>query len=152
MVGAQTRHLDRALWQRWTGDHAEVASRRPLFMTCRHTKMRDLRLCGERIISRALTHQTAEIQIRIAIMPRFNAFDTAKIAAVARNRKREGGGSVLNWMSASTPRQSLMLGIGRRGQDLASRSGQPGEFWQSSPFSVRTEATKAQNAATVRRV
>ena len=44
--------------------------------------MNRLKLFGERIVSRDADRQTAEIQIRIAIMNRFSALDRAEIKAV----------------------------------------------------------------------
>lgn len=44
--------------------------------------MNCLKLFGERIISRDPDSQTAEIQIRIAIMNRFSALSRAEIEAV----------------------------------------------------------------------
>lgn len=45
--------------------------------------MNFLKLIGERIMSRAPDRQTAEIQIRIAILSRFAALNGAKIGALA---------------------------------------------------------------------
>ena len=69
-----TRHLGRALWKKWAGYH--VRSRVEAQMNC-------LKLFGERIMSRDPDRQTAEIQIRIAIMNRFSALGRAEIEAVA---------------------------------------------------------------------
>lgn len=69
-----TRHLGRALWKRWAGYH--VRSRVEARMNC-------LKLFGERIMSRDPRRQTAEIQIRIAIMNRTSALGRAEIEAVA---------------------------------------------------------------------
>jgi hypothetical protein len=68
-----TRHLGRALWKTWAGYH--VRSRVEAQMNC-------LKLFGERIMSRDPDRQTAEIQIRIAIMNRFSALGRAEIKAV----------------------------------------------------------------------
>ena len=68
-----TRRLGRALWKKWTGYH--VRSRVEALMNC-------LNLFGERIMSRDPARQTAEIQIRIAIMNRFSALGRAEIEAV----------------------------------------------------------------------
>ena len=43
----------------------------------------DLKSFGERIASRDLDRQTAEVHIRIALMNRFNALGTAEIERVA---------------------------------------------------------------------
>ena len=69
-----TRHLGRAIWKRWSGYH--VRSRI-------EAKMRGLKSFGERIASRDPDRQTAEIQIRIALMNRFNALGQAEIERVA---------------------------------------------------------------------
>lgn len=62
------------LYRRWTGYH--VRSRI-------EAKMRCLKAFGERIAARDPDRQTAEIQIRIALMNRFSAFGTAEIIRVA---------------------------------------------------------------------
>lgn len=46
-------------------------------------KMRCLKACGERIAARDPDRQTAEIQIRIALINRFNTLGTAEIIRVA---------------------------------------------------------------------
>uniref|UniRef100_UPI0026186F3E transposase n=1 Tax=uncultured Jannaschia sp. TaxID=293347 RepID=UPI0026186F3E len=68
-----TRHLGRTLWRKWTGYH--VRSRVEALMNC-------LKLFNERIMSRDPDRQTAEIQIRIAIMNRFSALGRAEIKAI----------------------------------------------------------------------
>ena len=69
-----TRCLGRAIWKKWTGYHARSRV---------EAQMNRLKLCGERIMSRDPNRQTAEIQIRIAIMNRFNALGQAEIKRVA---------------------------------------------------------------------
>ncbi|MCB2111723.1 MAG: IS5 family transposase [Rhodobacteraceae bacterium] len=69
-----TRHYGRAFWKRWTGYHARSRI---------EAKMRCLKSFGERIAARDPDRQTAEIQIRIALMNRFNALGTAEIVRVA---------------------------------------------------------------------
>ena len=69
-----TRHYGRAFWKRWTGYH--VRSRI-------EAKMRCLKTFGERIAARDPDRQTAEIQIRVALMNRFSALGTAEIVRVA---------------------------------------------------------------------
>jgi len=68
-----TRRLGRTLWKTWSGYH--VRSRV-------EARMNYLKLFGERIMSRDPDRQTAEIQIRIAIMNRFSALGRAEIKAV----------------------------------------------------------------------
>ena len=69
-----TRHLGCTIWKRWSGHH--VRSRV-------EARMRNPNSLGERIASRDLDRQTAEIQIHLASMNRFNAFGSAEIARVA---------------------------------------------------------------------
>ena len=69
-----TRHYGRAFWKRWTGYH--VRSRI-------EAKMRCLKAFGERIAARHPDSQTAEIQIRVALINRFNSLGTAEIIRVA---------------------------------------------------------------------
>ena len=69
-----TRHYGRAFWKRWTGYH--VRSRLEAQMRC-------LKAFGERIAARDPDRQTAEIQIRVALLNRFNALGTAEIVRVA---------------------------------------------------------------------
>ena len=69
-----TRHYGRAFWKRWTGYHARSRV---------EAKMRCLKAFGERIAARGPDRQTAEIQIRIALINRFNALGTAEIVRVA---------------------------------------------------------------------
>ncbi|QCO57759.1 IS5 family transposase (plasmid) [Pseudorhodobacter turbinis] len=69
-----TRHYGRAFWKRWTGYHARSRI---------EAKMRCLKAFGERIAARDPDRQTAEIQVRIALINRFNALGTAEIVRVA---------------------------------------------------------------------
>ena len=69
-----TRHYGRAFWKRWTGYHARSRI---------EAKMRCLKAFGERIAARDPDRQTAEIQIRVALMNRFSALGTAEIIRVA---------------------------------------------------------------------
>jgi hypothetical protein len=69
-----TRHYGRAFWKRWTGYHARSRI---------EAKMRCLKAFGERIAARDPDRQTAEIQIRIALMNRFSALGMAEIVRVA---------------------------------------------------------------------
>ncbi len=69
-----TRHYGRAFWKRWAGYH--VRSRI-------EAKMRCLKAFGERIAARHPDSQTAEIQIRVALINRFNSLGTAEIIRVA---------------------------------------------------------------------
>jgi len=68
-----TRHFGRAFWKRRTGYHARSRI---------EAKMRCLKAFGERIAARHLDSQTAEIQIRVALMNRFSALGTAEIVRV----------------------------------------------------------------------
>jgi hypothetical protein len=67
-----TRHYGRAFWKRWTGYH--VRSRI-------EAKMRCLKAFGERIAARHPDSQTAEIQIRVALMNRFSASERPRSSA-----------------------------------------------------------------------
>ena len=69
-----TRHYGRALWKRWTGYHLRSRI---------EAKMRCLKAFGERIAATHPDSQTAEIQIRVALMNRFSALGTAEIVRVA---------------------------------------------------------------------
>ena len=69
-----TQHYGRAFWKRWTV--YDVRSRIEV-------KMRCLKAFGERIAARYPDRQTAEIQIRIALINRFNALGTAEIVSMA---------------------------------------------------------------------
>lgn len=69
-----TRHYGRAFWKRWTGYHARSRI---------EAKMRCLKAFGERIAARHPDSQTAEIQIRVTLINRFNALGTAEIIRTA---------------------------------------------------------------------
>ena len=87
-----TRHYGRAFWKRWTGNHARSRIEANPIMVCKKTiagqRMRCLRAFGERIAARhpdsqTAEIQTAEIQIRVSLMNRFNALGTAETLRVA---------------------------------------------------------------------
>ena len=67
------RHNGRAFRTRWTGYHAGSRI---------EAKMRCLKAFGERIAARDPDRQTAEIQIRVALINRFSALGTAEIIRV----------------------------------------------------------------------
>jgi len=69
-----TRHFGRAFWKRWKRYHARSRI---------EAKMRCLKAFGERIAARHPDSQTAEIQIRVALINRFNALGTAETVRVA---------------------------------------------------------------------
>jgi len=69
-----TRCLGRAIWKKWPGYHARSRV---------EAQMNRLKLFGERIMSRDPYRQTAEIQIRIAIMNRCSALRRAEIETIA---------------------------------------------------------------------
>ena len=69
-----TRRLGRTIWRRWSGYH-----RRSLV----ETKMRCLKLLGERVMARDFDRQVAELQIRAAILNRFTALGTPQTQRVA---------------------------------------------------------------------
>ncbi|MGV8984786.1 MAG: transposase [Cypionkella sp.] len=65
-----TRHYGRTFWKSWTGYHAQ----------CRIEAMKQcLKAFGERTAARDPDRQTAEIQIRVALINHFNALCTAEI-------------------------------------------------------------------------
>lgn len=68
-----TRHYGRAFCKRWTGYHARSRI---------EAKMRCLKAFTERIAARRPDSQTAELQIRVALMNRFSALAMAKIVRV----------------------------------------------------------------------
>jgi hypothetical protein len=82
-----TRHYGRAFWKRWTGYHARSRIEANPLMVCGQTIagqwMRCLKAFGERIAARHPDNQTAEIQIRVALINRFNALGTAEIVRAA---------------------------------------------------------------------
>lgn len=69
-----TQRLGRAAWKRWSGYHTRSRI---------EARMRCLKPFGERIASRDPHRQTAEVQIRVALINRFNALGTAEIERVA---------------------------------------------------------------------
>lgn len=80
--GAHTRNealraincLGRSIWKQWSGYH-----RRSLV----ETKMRCLKLLGERIMARDFDRQVAEIHIRVALLNRFTMLGTPTTVAAA---------------------------------------------------------------------
>ncbi len=72
-----TRHLGRALWRNWSGYH-----RRSLVKA----KMRCVKLLGERLMARTPDRQTAELQIRAALLNRFTALGTPETRHVAQSK------------------------------------------------------------------
>lgn len=68
------QRLGRTAWKRWSGYHTQSRI---------ETKMRCLKSFGERIASRDPDRQTAEVQIRVALINRFNALGTTEIERVA---------------------------------------------------------------------
>jgi hypothetical protein len=81
-----TRNYGRAFWKRWTGYHVRSRIEANPLMVCRQTtagqRMRCLKAFGERIAARDPDRQTAEIQIRVALMNHFSALGTAEIVRV----------------------------------------------------------------------
>lgn len=61
------RRLGRAIRKRWTGYHRQSLV---------EAKMRGLKLLGERVMSRDVDRQVAELQIRAAILNRFTSLGT----------------------------------------------------------------------------
>ena len=69
-----SRRFGRAIWRNWSGYH-----RRSLI----EAKMRCMKLLGERLMSRTSSRQTAELQIRAALLNRFTALGTPETVRVA---------------------------------------------------------------------
>ena len=69
-----TQRLGRTTWKEWSGYH-----RRSLV----ETKMRCLKLLGERIMSRDFDRQVAELHIRVALLNRFTHLGTPVTVPVA---------------------------------------------------------------------
>ena len=69
-----SRHYGRAFWKHVTGCHARSQI---------DAKMRCVNALGERNAARDPDRQTAENQIRVALMNRFSALGTAEIVRVA---------------------------------------------------------------------
>src|SRR5574343_1433876 len=68
-----TQRLGRTIWKKWSGYH-----RRSLV----ETKMRCLKLLGERIMSRDFDRQVAELQVRAALLNRFTQLGTPVTVAM----------------------------------------------------------------------
>ena len=69
-----SRRFGRAIWRTWSGYH-----RRSLI----EAKMRCLKLLGERLTARTPDRQTAELQIRAALLNRFTTLGTPETVRVA---------------------------------------------------------------------
>ena len=69
-----SRRFGRAIWRTWSGYH-----RRSLI----EAKMRCLKLLGERLSARTPNRQTAELQIRAALLNRFTQLGTPETMRVA---------------------------------------------------------------------
>ena len=69
-----SRRFGRAIWRTWSGYR-----RRRLI----EAKMRCLNLLGERLTARTPDRQTAELQIRAALLNRFTALGTPETMRVA---------------------------------------------------------------------
>jgi hypothetical protein len=69
-----TQHLGRTLWKKWSGYHRRSRV---------ESKMHCLKLLGERLMARTPDRQTAELQIRAALLNRFTALGTPVTRRVA---------------------------------------------------------------------
>ncbi|WP_299846020.1 IS5 family transposase, partial [uncultured Jannaschia sp.] len=58
------KRLGRTIWRRWSGYHRRIRV---------ETKMNCMQLLGQKLFARDVDRQTAELQIRIAILNRFTA-------------------------------------------------------------------------------
>ena len=70
----EIQRLGRDIWKRWSGYH-----RRSLV----ETKMRCVKLMGERVLARDFDRQVAELQVRAAILNRFTQLGTPETVRVA---------------------------------------------------------------------
>ena len=81
-----TRHYGRANWNRWTGYHvrSRIEAKMPSQVSLgpMALDLLDLKALGDRISARDPDRQTAEIQIRVALMNRLNALGTAEIVRI----------------------------------------------------------------------
>ena len=68
-----TLRLGRTIWKKWSGYH-----RRSLV----ETKMRCLKLLGERIMARDFDRQVAELHVRAALLNRFTQLGTPVTVAM----------------------------------------------------------------------
>ena len=59
--------LGRTIWQRWSGYHRRSRA---------ETKMNCMKLLGQKLAARDFDRQTAELQVRIAILNRYTALGT----------------------------------------------------------------------------
>lgn len=69
-----TRRLGRTIWKRWSGYHLRSRV---------ETKMHCFKLLGERVMARDFDRQVAELQIRAAILNRFNALGNPRTQRIA---------------------------------------------------------------------
>ena len=69
-----SRRFGRAIWRTWSGHHRRSRI---------EAKMRCLKLLGERLTARTPDRQTAELQIRAALLNRFTALGTPETVRVA---------------------------------------------------------------------
>ena len=58
------KRFERTLWRKWSGFHRRSRV---------ETKMNYMKLLGQRLMFRDFDRQTAELQVRIAILDRFTA-------------------------------------------------------------------------------
>ena len=69
-----SRRFGRAIWRNWSGYHQRSRI---------EAKMRCVKLLGERLMTRTSDRQTAELQIRAALLNRFTALGTPETVRVA---------------------------------------------------------------------
>ena len=69
-----SRRFGRTIWKSWSGYHARSRI---------EAKMRCLKLLGERLMARDVDRQTAELQIRAALLNRFTQLGTPETIRVA---------------------------------------------------------------------
>jgi hypothetical protein len=68
-----SKRLGRTIWRRWSGYHRR---------SCAVTKMRCVKLLGQRLSAREFDRQVAEFQVRVAVLNGFTALGTPVTEAV----------------------------------------------------------------------
>jgi hypothetical protein len=75
------KRLGRTIWRHWTGYHRRSRA---------ETKMNCMKLLGQKLMARDFDRQTAELQVRIAILNRFTALGIPVTQPVAKPRQGKG--------------------------------------------------------------
>ncbi len=112
------KHLGRAIWRHWTGYHRQSRA---------ETKMNGMKLLGQKPMARDVDRQTAELQLRIAILNRFTALGIPVTEPVVRAARGKGTLS-LQAVRATEPRWPV-----RDARPLATRC----RYWQAIAWAAR---------------